>query len=221
MNETGSSLKSPTQLSRSTQDFVMPVIRAGNMEISVTPGPGTYNPISVTFNPNGGHFIQERRPAKDLSETSGLDFHYVPSFRPTRTTTIGQRGQLKFYESPDTPGPALPQETILPPIEIKIGQRREGKICDENIPGPGQYVPQEVTKTIPLKLESRPKRPNLWGKLPENPGPGAYDVGVPVEPPKRWASRLRNCKPMPVMQLKRTLNRNSSSQAAFQKKIIL
>lgn len=190
-------------------------------EEEFTPGPGQYNPPSDSIYCNTRfHSIQSRPVVRYDTVSSNIDFRNLRTFPQTRTLSIGERDRtFNFYEDKNTPGPDMPQPDTLQSMSIKIGVRRS--ITEEDIlPGPGQYNPNVVRRPkniIPINKQK--ERDDLWKEEKSQsvaPGPGAYDTQKPADPPKRWTNRLRNIRPLPVVQLKRTIIKQKQEEEAQQ-----
>lgn len=190
-------------------------------EDEYTPGPGQYNPPSDSIYANTRfHSIQSRPVVRYDTISSNIDFRNLRTFPQTRTLSIGARDRnFNFYEEKNTPGPDMPQPDTLQSMSIKIGMRRS--VTEEEIlPGPGQYNPKVVRRMngiIPINKQK--EREDLWKDEKSQsvtPGPGAYDTQKPADPPKRWTNRLRYIRPLPVVQLKRTIIKQQQEEAAEQ-----
>ncbi|KAK8866254.1 hypothetical protein M9Y10_009213 [Tritrichomonas musculus] len=189
--------------------------------INGTPGPGFYNIPTSSFDKNNhSHSIQSRTKIDQPSDAATLSFYDVnyKSVLPQRMpTSIGKSKREDIFgygcsKSSNiiskTPGPSMPQPETLPSNPIKIGVKPK-QFDKENIsPGPASYNPQssEPTKNVFSMKNSHSKREvSIFTPTSDVPGPGSYDPTPPLQRPKRWASRLKNIKPIPVIQLKRTI----------------
>ena len=198
----------PTSLPKKPKEVDGPFV--DQMSIG-TPGPGAYDIPLNTFPSGPAHMIQKKWPddARPLSANidypSSLDFD---DHRGSRSCTIGLRGATRFYDDPESPGPSMPLTETLPSTPIFIGKRLEHSPDKEVLPGPGHYGEifsrsGHVRCSIDMKA-SKSRRDVIWQPQSDVPGPGAYNPIEQVERPKRWASRLRNIRPITVTQLKRT-----------------
>jgi len=61
-----------------------------------------------------------------------------------------------------------------------------------------------------LRMDRGSPRRDIWVSKAAAPPPGSYDPTPPLSRPKRWTSRLRNLRPTPVIQLKRTLAKSAA-----------
>lgn len=183
-----------------------------------TPGPGQYDPPSDSIYANTRfHSIQNRPITRYDTISSNVEFRNLRQFPQTRTISIGARDRnFNFYEDQNTPGPDMPQPETLQSMSIRIGTKRSLSQID-TVPGPGQYNPKIVRRTkgiIPINKQKG--RDDIWKDETSQsvaPGPGAYDTQKPADPPKRWTNRLRYIRPLPVVQLKRTINKQKEEEA--------
>ncbi|OHT13316.1 hypothetical protein TRFO_16512 [Tritrichomonas foetus] len=196
-----------------------------------TPGPGYYDLPLGTFPSGVAHEIQNRIPVSNRTAATDIDYPEDIDFdrraSSSFTCTIGNRKETKFYDLPKTPGPMAPLSETLPPTPIKIGNRYRHEDPQSTIPGPGAYnneaYKERLIGGVNMKTSKAP-RDSIWQPVSDVPGPGSYDPTPPTDPPKRWASRLRNVRPIPVTQLKRVANKGKERKSANLprlKKIIL
>jgi hypothetical protein len=171
-----------------------------------TPGPGTYDPQTDTT--CRSHMIQSRRPEIHDSLSAGIDFSNIRSFPQIRANTIGVRRGPFYHEFDDTPGPALPPSETLPVPPITIGSQIPSP-TRMHVPGPGAYDPAEPrSKRAVPSMERAVPRGELWVSAIASPGPGTYDIVPVLQTPKKWTNVLRNVRPIPVVQLRRTRRRS-------------
>jgi hypothetical protein len=171
-----------------------------------TPGPGHYEiPHDLHHVPKFHHTIQSRSVVCTRTISSNIEYRGRRSFPSCRPMAIGIREKLKYYICDDTPGPSMPHPKTLPEPPIHIGKWFSAELTPDNVPGPGQYDP--VVKTAPrlvVQMNRAEYRDSIWKPVVGVPGPGAYDPFPGPGRPRRWAVKLRNANPYPVVQLKRT-----------------
>ena len=151
-----------------------------------TPGPGSYEPLAMTFSAGSGHKIQDRYETDYATLSSSIDFLRLQPFSAP-SSKISRSDPTSFIPESVTPGPsyfpATPKRGIT--IGLRINERPE-----ETTPGPGDY---DVVVRPDSALISIPRNGDrgVWAKSDDVPGPGAYNVTPTVKRQSRWAARLR------------------------------
>ena len=153
-----------------------------SLQKNYSPGPGAYNSEIVgTLGKNDSKkiSIRNRFPEKK-SENSEIDFPPMTSSLSKKSFSIGNR--VKSPRQNEIPGPSY-----LPVTDFELTSRKKKKgkkieninnskkiIKKDESPGPAQYFPQELSKTmIPTQ---GPRSPITLDFIPESPGPAAYLV---------------------------------------------
>lgn len=196
-------------------------IRKVSSNLNSTPGPGFYNvPISSFDKTRHSHSIQNRTKIDQQSDAAAINFYDVnyESVMPQRLATSISRskredifgyGSSKTSNSlSKTPGPSMPQPETLPSNPIKIGVKLKQSNYESISPGPASYNPknsESIQNVVSMKNSHSKREVSIFSPVSDVPGPGSYDPTPPLQRPKRWASRLKNIKPIPVIQLKRTI----------------
>lgn len=173
------------------------------------PGPGYYDVPTSSFDTCRSHKIQDRKKSEFKSLTSNCDYLSYKECR--RQISISGKRETKFFETTD--GPARQYE-YNPPSTLVSGHVMPKKIKEkkqednDSMPGPAYYNVNNANATPAISIIGS-KPDNIWSDgISETPGPGAYcsnKTGLP-DPPKRWASRLRNTSRLvPVYPLKRNI----------------
>lgn len=189
--------------------------------LNATPGPGFYDiPISSFDKTLHSHSIQNRTEINQQSDAAEICFYDVnyESVMPQRLKTsigkskrediFGYGGSKTSSSLSKTPGPSMPQPETLPPNPIKIGVKLKQSNYENISPGPACYHPKNPERALlssSMKNSHSKREVSIFSPVSDVPGPGSYDPTPPLQRPKRWASRLRNIKPLPVCQLKRTI----------------
>ncbi|OHT04878.1 hypothetical protein TRFO_27553 [Tritrichomonas foetus] len=186
------------------------IIINNNKNHASTPGPGFYNVPDSSINKNKTHHIQSRTPNTYPTDAVDVTFHDVKLQHNLRLcSSIGSRKKLKYFDNPKTPGPSMPQPETLPKNPIIIGLKLKA-IEDTTLPGPASYCIKENIKpnlVVSMKNDKTKRESFFTSKSEPGPGPGTYNPYPEIQRPKRWASKLRNVKSIPVAQLKRTLKK--------------
>lgn len=195
------------------------------MNLNSTPGPGFYNiPIS-SFDKKKSHSIQSRTNIDKKTDSSPLTYFnidYNSLFTRRLPTSIGLKMKTDVFgftqeenQTPETPAPSMPQPETLPRNPITIGLKTQISFNENLSPGPARYsthITDPVKLVIPMKTSHSKREVSCFSPHSDIPGPGAYNPFPSAPKPKRWASKLRNIKPLPVAQLKRTIRQNEEKK---------
>jgi hypothetical protein len=168
----------------------------------LTPGPGAYN-VSRSSLSNRAHYIQARKPfsmAKDTVDSELVDLRRFPE---SKGVSIGLRRSAVFSKLERSPGPYMSQPATIQTMPIRIGIRPVTRFTN-GVPGPGEYNPyayERLRSSISMGKGSSERF--IWPDSDRTPGPGAYNITKQLGRPKKWSRKLRNVKPVPVIQLDR------------------
>jgi hypothetical protein len=152
------------------------------------------------------------------SVSSDIETQNLASFPGIGRLTIGSRKNTRFFELDDTPGPAMPHQATVQSPAIRIRTRVDPPEHDR-LPGPGTYdpdYPRPRPKSV-LAIGKGASRSDIWSSIVVSPPPGAYDPTPPLPKVKRWATRLRTTKPLPVIPLRRGGRQDDAQQAPDEK----
>lgn len=156
-----------------------------------TPGPGSYEIPNPPYYGQPAFTIKDRRSYDFTRPVSNLDYAIEHQFPQIRKISIGSRTPLKTFDPDIKAEPVFVYHKEKNTKTYKISERYHIPQPDR-VPSPSHYSPIDLgqQRTIVYSLPKKEKFSPVTFSEDEDPGPGSYNLIVPLVRYTNWAQSL-------------------------------